>query len=125
DGNYIWARAVGGTGDDEAGQVRLDPVGNIYVLGGFQNTVDFDPGQGVFNLTAPPGSVPADPHDAFLFKLDAAGNFVWAQAFGGPGNDGPSDIAVDCQGNLYLTGLFQSTADFDPGPGTSSLSSEG
>jgi PKD repeat protein len=58
-------------------------------------------------------------------KLDSSGNFVWAKSMGGTGYDVGNGIAVDRTGNVYTTGYFWLTADFDPGAGTSSLTSAG
>jgi len=41
----------------------------------------------------------------------------WAQAWGGPGFDKCSDVAVDSMGNVYATGYYEQSIDFDPGPG--------
>lgn len=60
--------------------------------------------------------------DVFVSKWDSQGNLVMAKAMGGPLFDQGTDIAVDLQGNMYTIGLFQGTADFDPGPGTVNLS---
>src|SRR5262249_53189884 len=48
------------------------------------------------------------------------GNFVWARGTDGPAADG-SGLAVDLAGNVYTTGDFGGTVDFDPGPATFNL----
>ena len=74
-------------------------------------TVDFDPSAQVLNLTS------FGPEDAFVWKLNASGALVWArQAGGGIGTNTASGVAVDSSGAVYVTGGFQGTADFDPGP---------
>ena len=55
----------------------------------------------------------------------ATGDFVWARAMGGTGQDFGHGIAVDSAGNVYTTGYFPGTVDFDPGPGTVNLTSAG
>ena len=51
--------------------------------------------------------------------------FEWAKQFGGPTGDQPHSMAYDANGNLYMTGLFTGTADFDPGSGSFYLTSNG
>ena len=107
-GNYVWAISVGGTSNDYARGMDVDAFGNVYVTGRFKNTVDFDPGVGVFDITGPGND------DIFILKLDALGNFVWAKAMGGSSGDSGYDIFVGTSGNLYTTGTFRNTADLDP-----------
>jgi PKD repeat protein len=109
-----WAKKFGSTDLDQS-LVAVDAAGNAYISGYFRGTVDFDPGPGVYNLTA------AGFEDTYVLKLDATGNFVWAFAIGSTGPDRSYAIELDGNGNIYLTGLFHFTVDFDPGVGTSNL----
>jgi hypothetical protein len=119
-GNYIWAQAIGGTGNDIGNALQLDGAGNVYLTGCFSYTVDFDPGPGTSNLVAQ-----GNFYDIFLAKYNSGGNYFWAKNMGGPGNDIGNTLQIDPSGNLYLAGTFQATADFDPGPGTANCTSNG
>ncbi len=115
---FHWAKAVGGTGFDSAYGVISDADGNVYSVGSFNNTVDFNPGSGVFNLTQA-GLLP----DAFVQKYDANGNFVWAKRVGGNYSTGFFKIGFAANGDLILGGELVGTADFDPNAGTVNLTS--
>ena len=118
-GNFLWAKAIGGLSSVEAYSVRVDASGNVYTAGLFYGTADLDPGPGTYNLTSN-GSA-----DIFVQKMDASGNFLWAKAFGGTDYDGGQSVCLDASGNVYTTGFFRRTVDFDPGTGTANLSSAG
>jgi len=110
---FDWAKRFGSPGLEFGISLVIDS--NKYVLsaGHFHNTIDFDPGAGVFNLTA------VSYNDMYILKTDTAGNFIWAKQIGGPGLSGVflNLMTADAVGNLYFSGTFQSTVDFDPGPG--------
>jgi hypothetical protein len=120
DGNLLWANSIGGPGNDRGQAVTTDANGNIYTTGTFIATVDFDPGVGVQELSTG-GAI----FDVFIQKLDTDGNLVWAKVMGGSNWDFGHGIAVDASENVYTTGYFNNTVDFDPGPGTANLSSNG
>ena len=116
---FEWAKSFGGTSADYSIDIITDASGNVYTAGSFQGTIDFDPGAGVFNLTSNGGS------DAFVQKMDALGNFLWAKFFGGTSDEEAYSIITDASGNVYTTGVFQGTVDFDPGVGTFNITSNG
>ena len=119
-GNLVWAKRIGGTGDDIGYSIAVDATGNIYTTGAFQITVDFNPNASVLNLTS------TGNYDIFVSKLNAAGNLVWAKAMGNAtSNDIGNSIAIDATGNVYTTGYFQGTVDFDPNAGVLNLTSAG
>lgn len=116
-GNFVWAKKVGASNVESARALALDANANIYYTGSFTGTVDFDPGATTFNLSAP-GS---NKQDIFVSKLDASGNFIWAKNMGGTSDDIGYAIAIDINNNVYTTGSFSATADFDPGVGVTSF----
>jgi quercetin dioxygenase-like cupin family protein len=113
-GVFTWARTWGGTTDDRGLGVALDGSGTAYVTGGFAGTnVDFDPGSGTDYHSSSNYAL-----DAFLSKFDSSGSFLLARTWGGIGDDIGGGDAVDGSGNVYVSGQFQYTVDFDPGTGT-------
>jgi len=125
-GNHIWAKKIGSEDYEYSREITLDQYGNVFLVGLFSGTVDFDPGDGVFNLTAFPGSSGFDTADIFVSKLDAIGNFIWARKMGGNGvEDMGTSIALDRIGNTYVAGTFRGLSDFDPNAGTFNLTAQG
>lgn len=119
-GSLTWAKKIGGGGTDGGSDITVDFTGNVYTTGYFDGTADFDPGAGTVTFTAATGI-----SDAFVSCLDGTGNYSWAAQMGGNSVDAGQSIALDITGNVYTTGRFSTTADFDPGAGTNSLTSSG
>ena len=118
-GTFLWAKTWGGSGEDLSRSVATDGSGNTFVTGWFGDTVDFDPGAGVDNHTSNGSG------DPYLTKFDSSGTFQWANTWGGSNVDMCWGAAVDGSGNVYVTGSFQLTADFDPGSGVENHVSNG
>jgi hypothetical protein len=115
-GNFAWAKSYGDQPVDQGQDIAIDPAGNVYLTGFFTDFVNFGGGTFISNN----GS-----YDLFVLKLDPAGNFLWAKQIGGPDMESISDIAVDSQGNVILTGFFRMTVDFDPGTGSFPMTAVG
>ncbi|RDK84195.1 T9SS type A sorting domain-containing protein [Marinirhabdus gelatinilytica] len=109
--DVAWLNTIGGTGHDTASKIVTDASNNVYVLGGFNETVDFDPGAGEFHLTS------TSFRDIYLQKLDEDGNFLWAVAFGSSEYEQPVDLLVTENGTIYILGFHSAPIDLDPGAG--------
>jgi len=116
---WAWAKAFYRTNTIVNPAIAVDPSGSgaVYTTGSYFGTVDFDPGQGIFNLDSF-----GLYGDMFISKLDSNGNFIWAKQISSSsiGTCEGYSIAVDPSGSgeVYTTGAFYGHVDFDPGPGT-------
>ena len=92
---------LGGSGDDVAYGLALDPQGNVYIGGTAAST----------NFPTPNAMQPTNrgSWDAFIAKLNSAGSLVYSTYIGGSGLEAGASLAVDSNGNAYLTGRTQST----------------
>lgn len=118
-GDYIWAKQLGGLGSEWGNEIAVDNIGNVYSIGWFYGVGDYDPGVGVYNL------IPVGGADIFVSKLNSSGDFAWAKNYGSSGVEIGSGIAVDALGDVYITGAYEGTIDFDPNGGTYNLTSNG
>ncbi len=108
-----WVRTWGGDEYDKCNDAAVDPDGNIWVTGDFMRTVDFDPGPGEEIHSATTSS-----HcDAFISKFGPMGGLNWARTWGGNDNTIGYAMTFDDTGNIYITGFWQGTTDFNPGEG--------
>ncbi len=118
-GGLLWGTSLGGLGFDAIYGVAVDASNGIYLTGGFDGLVDFDPSAGAFSLSSAGGT------DAFVTKLDASGTLEWARRFGGTGADFVLDMVLDNTGSILTTGYYERTVDFDPGSAVTTLTSVG
>lgn len=106
--NFIWAGSIGvESTSDNIYDLRVDDSGNVIIGGVFRETIDFDPGIGVYEFTA------NSYENSFILKLNSEGNFVWVKKIDGVGAS-MKGLDLDSDGSIYTVGDFKS-ADFDPG----------
>lgn len=111
-GNFFWAYPFGGNLEEVPNSLKVDSIGQIFITGFFKGTCDFDPGAGLSYMSS------NGERDAFVLKLDPSAGLLWVHSMGDFDDDQGNDIDVDKNGNVFLTGLFEGSVDFDPGPGT-------
>lgn len=117
-GGFLSGFSIGGAGDDHSQGFALDAVGNLYLLGQFEGPVDFDPGLAYNDL-----QVPSGVSNAYL-KYDLSGNLLWGATFGTTGVTSFGGFALDPMGNIYCSGYFRSSVDFDPRAGSTIFTSD-
>lgn len=102
-----WAKGIGSSSQELLPQVVLDDQDNAYLMGSFIDTLDLDPGPGIFNV------VTGNLSDIFLVKLDSNGNFIWGRKFGGSGSDRGWDLAIGPFGGIYVAGISSASFSVD------------
>lgn len=114
--NFVWTKTFGNTADESAEAITTDLSANVITVGTFSGTVDFDPSGSVANLTATGTS-----QDIYISKLNSAGAYVWAKKIGNASGERINDVVTDASGNIYITGAYIGTVDFDPSATTVNL----
>ncbi|MBL7931091.1 MAG: SBBP repeat-containing protein [Bacteroidia bacterium] len=114
-GNFIWAKVIGGPKTDYGWDVVVDRVGNSHLIGQFRDSIDLDPGPLVSSR------ISSGNTDSFVLKLDSAGNFIWGETYGGPNQDSPMTVDLDNRNNVLIAGFDLGLTDFNPGPSVFNL----
>lgn len=114
-GDYVYVLQLGAAIRD----IECDKSGAVWFTGVFSKIIDMDAGSGVKTLTN------AGVTDFYVAKYDTAGAFLNAFSVGGSSIDASYGMTIDPGGNVYLTGYFAGTVDFDPGAATANLTSNG
>ena len=109
-GEYIWGKVFGGTDSDLPYGIDVDSNGNVFVVGTYAGTVDFDPGAGTTSRTS------RGNDDNFVIKLTTDGNFAWVKEFGGANEERATAVVLDSNNNILITGLYNGNVDFNPAP---------
>jgi hypothetical protein len=105
DGTVLFTVGAGGLFSDRALGVDVHSDGSVYVCGYYTGNIQF--GNGV-SLAANAGS-----QDAFLVRYNAQGVAQWAVSGGGASSaDRANGVALDAQGNAFITGQYAGMSSF-------------
>lgn len=121
-GATLWYKSVGGQSQEWGYDVGA-ANGNVYVVGQFWGTTDFNPGPGVNNLT-PVGKGKFRSPDGFLLTLTDQGNYVSVGQIGGESSDSIRSLVVDGS-TIYVAGDFNGSADLNPSAAVTTRTSNG
>jgi hypothetical protein len=110
---YQWAHGFSSTFYANGGKIKTDASGNIYNIGNYGGTVDFDPSPtATVNLTSGNAAL-----NGFISKYTSNGLFSQALKITSMNNSStclPMDIVIDGSQNMYVTGVYEGSVDFDP-----------
>ena len=106
-GEHLWSRRFGDVADDYGRSVVVDGSDDVIVAGSCGNSVDFGNGYPTSTFGG---------RDAFVAKYSGVnGSYLWARRFGGIYDDDAYGVAVDGNGNVFVTGQFMDTVNFGGG----------
>ncbi|MFO8235023.1 MAG: T9SS type A sorting domain-containing protein [Bacteroidales bacterium] len=112
-----WVRTHGGAGEVVTIDSDYDESGNLYFVGIFSGTVDFNPSPFLSATLTSNGS-----YDVFITKFNQYGNYQWVKRVGGTGYDNVNSIKLyhgsPGDEGIYITGDYVGTVDFDPSAST-------
>ena len=112
-GSIEYVNQLGNKNYIEGVDLIVDEYKNVYTIGYFSGTLDFDSGPNVYNMS----SIEED-REVFITKIDSVGNFIWAKQFEGGFYTCCYTLTLDNLNNIIITGGFEGVVDFDPGPDT-------
>jgi Ig-like domain CHU_C associated/PKD-like domain len=129
-GNFVWVKTFNtttttGVNTFQARRIKTDAQGNVYTAGEFLVPVDFDPNAGTTVLTpVSNGTSASNAVDIFIQKMDASGNFIWANSIVADTTLRVLDLEIDPSGNPILAGIFQNQMDLDNTVGTNLVNTQ-
>lgn len=111
-GNFIWAKQFGGKYVDRALRITADRHNHLYIAGEFASEGASPP----LYASATFGNITITCHgagDAYVAKLDTAGNVIWVKGMGGKLGNTAFGLASDADDNIFISGNVASPAHFD------------
>ena len=103
---WNWVNGIDGTNFEIANGIAVDTAnGAVYIVGDWRNS----------SMLPAPWGFPTGSGDIdfFVAKYDTNGNFIWAFPVGSSGDDHAMDVAVGSSGEIYVTGSYTGTTDFN------------
>lgn len=104
DGNFKWAKSIGGFSTEYGHVVSTDLSGNVIFVGSYSSSINL----GSFNLTAK-GSL-----DGFMIKYDKNGNILWGYGFGSSSDDEIRHVITNTNNEIIIMGYFGNSIDLNP-----------
>ncbi len=104
DGKYLWSKAYGSDGSENARAVAIDSKGNILVVGSLAGPIDFGS-----------GPLPQSNASLFVAKFDSSGAHQWSKSFVGAQSLAWVDLAIDANDNALISLTITGSMNFGAG----------
>jgi hypothetical protein len=98
-GNVLWLKTINSDHETKVSSIAVDQMGNIHVTGSFHSTANFEG-----NIIE---SKAISKSSEFIAKYNTSGDIIWVKSIGGGYSSKTNAIAVDLNGNVYITGHFR------------------
>jgi hypothetical protein len=108
DDKYQWHTFYGSSDYDFGVSLAVDATGNIFATGFSENSWDGPDEQSPLNAFSGTGSYDGE---IFILKLDSSGSYQWHTFYGSYDRDWGNSLAMDGDGNLYVTGASENSWD--------------
>ncbi len=102
-GSVLWAKSIGGSGDEIGNAVVVDNQGSVFLAGQFSSSSILVGSTGLININSP-------NTDLFLAKYNSSGDVLWANRAGGLDSDYLLSLSADEDGNVYGAGYLKSSS---------------
>ena len=123
DGAYLWSRHFGGDETEaiEVNRIVSDSIGDVVLIGSFKGRVTFSNfGEDEDDVLKSPAIKDSGDrsHAVFVVKIDKDGDYMWSHYFGAKEPNVETryigtDVAVDTQNYIYLTGVFSGETELN------------
>ena len=117
--DFSWVISSKSTIQARLKAISIDSQRNIYTTGCWIGTNDFDPTNSTISYTS------GGDYDSFIQKIDTNGYSIWVKTFTSSSSVRAISITTDSEDNVIICGDFWGTVDFDPGPNTFILNTNG
>jgi hypothetical protein len=104
-GNLLWVKGIPGYGNSSARGGGIDIFENTIFVGSFNGSISID----TINFN----SISQNLNDVFIAKYSVSGSIIWAKRYGDMGDDYARGVGTDSLGNIYLSGVFSNSVNFD------------
>jgi hypothetical protein len=94
-----WVQLLGGNSADYVSKIVVDQQANLYGIGHFRDSLN--------------QSLSRGNEDILVFKYNSSGQLIWTKQLGGIGEDLGKDIAINDNGDLFITGHYRNTLYYD------------
>lgn len=102
-----WAFQIGGQGSDRGVKLMADLNNNVYFSGTFEKTACLLANGITDSITS------FGQEDIVFGRISVNGQLIWIKHIGGKGTDSPTDIMINANGDVFLSGIFQDTLNFE------------